>query len=68
MSMIPEPRQFWLSRGGEPWREVTKTEYMQAEAEAGFHPKERGEIATAAFGHSRLELKGTTIRPRDECS
>ena len=80
--MNMEPRHFFLSHRGEPWREVTREEYIAAEHGAGFHPWKHGEVATAAFSGKHGTIQGTTrygdseplpplVRfalPKEECS
>lgn len=44
---------YYVKRNGEPWREVSKLEFIAAERDAGFIPKAGcGPIATAGFGRS----------------
>ena len=31
--------KYWLKNGNETWREVSQERFIQAEREAGFHPK-----------------------------
>jgi len=50
-----KPRYF-LKVCGEKAEEVTKEEYVNAEARAGFIPKCEGEPATSSFGCFREDL------------
>lgn len=44
---------YWIKQDTEPWREVSREEFICAEREAGFVPKAGcGPVATAGFGMS----------------
>ena len=59
---------YYLKQPGDAWKEVTETEYVQAERAAGFRAKDslpQDKPATSSFGHSdglqgkvRYDLKG----------
>jgi hypothetical protein len=42
--------RYWLQTGTLAWQEATREQFIQAERNAGFHPKPGcGDIATAGF-------------------
>ena len=45
--------RYWLRYRDQPWQEATRDEYIQAEHNMGFFPKEGEGIATASFFSSR---------------
>ena len=52
--MTDTTERYWLRDSGQPWREATRDEYIQAEHNMGFFSKNGGEgIATASFSSSR---------------
>lgn len=54
-----EHARYFLREGGGAWKEVTESEFIQAERRAGFFPKpECGPVATSGFGNSLLKLEG----------
>ena len=54
--------RYWLRVrvSGLPWQEATREQFVQAEREAGFHPKPGcGDVATAGFGNGITEGRVT---------
>jgi hypothetical protein len=49
--VVPKHKEFyWLRHGEEAWRKVTQDEFVEAEGEAGFYPKDGcGPVATGGF-------------------
>lgn len=48
----PATKRYYVTRRGEPEKEVTREEYLSAERTAGFHSTVPGEEATLSFGSS----------------
>ena len=52
--------RYWLQKGGSPWREVTRKEFISAEEDAGFRPKPGcGPLATSGFSSNGIAGKIT---------
>jgi len=65
LESLKNNKRYFLKFYNQERKEVTKEEYMNAEARAGFVPKFEGEPATSSFGCFREDLvvEGWTIAP-----